>query len=42
MGDIIQGPDHWFERNDSPRIRVGSIVDFGIDETGNAFLALTY
>ena len=38
MGDIIRGPDYWFERYDPPRIKPGSIVSFGIDpETGNAF-----
>ena len=38
MGDVIRGPDYWFERCDSPRIKPGSIVTFGIDpETGNAF-----
>jgi hypothetical protein len=38
MGDIIRGPDHWFKRYAPPRIKAGSIVDFGIDpETGNPF-----
>ena len=38
MGDIIRGPDYWFERHDPPRIKPGSIVSFGVDpETGNAF-----
>ena len=38
MGDVIRGPDYWFERHDPPRIKPGSIVSFGIDpETGNAF-----
>ena len=38
MGDVIRGPESWFNRYDPPRIRVGSIVDFGIDpETGNSF-----
>ena len=38
MGDIIRGPDYWFERHQPPRIKPGSIVSFGIDpETGNAF-----
>ena len=38
MGDVIRGPDYWFKRRDSPRIKAGSIVDFGVDpETGNPF-----
>jgi hypothetical protein len=38
MGDVIRGPDYWFKHRDSPRIKAGSIVSFGIDpETGNAF-----
>ena len=38
MGDVIRGPDYWFSRHESPRIKAGSIVSFGIDpETGNAF-----
>ena len=38
MGDVIRGPDYWFSRHESHRIKAGSIVSFGIDpETGNAF-----
>jgi hypothetical protein len=38
MSNIIKGPDHWFERHVSPRIKKGSIVEFGIDPaTGVAF-----
>ena len=38
MGDVIRGPDYWFSRHGSPRIKAGSIVDFGVDpKTGNPF-----
>jgi len=38
MGDLIQGPDYWFDRYVPPRIMNGSIVAFGTDpETGNPF-----
>ncbi len=38
MGDIIRGPDYWFERHVPPRIMRGSIVEFGTDpETGEPF-----
>ena len=33
MGVVIQGPDHWFQRDISPRIRKGSVVKFGPDPT---------
>ena len=38
MGDVIRGPDYWFSRHTPPRIRKGSIVDFGVDpQTGDPF-----
>ena len=33
MSLVVQGPDHWFERDMSPRIMKGSVVKFGPDPT---------
>ena len=33
MSLVVLGPDHWFERDMSPRIRKGSVVKFGTDPT---------
>ena len=38
MSLVVQGPDHWFERDMSPRIMKGSVVKFGPDpNTGETF-----